>query len=267
MKRHQDYVLDREGNAVAGAEVYVRKQSDSTLVQLYSDNGVTTKANPTTTDNDGEFFFYTADNDLKLEVFVEGVEQQEVTHFQHYDLSVISTFGFSLIDDANAGAALTTLGVSAFAQTILDDANAGAARTTLGIGTGAVLDEATVAHYRANTADKVLTTDIVWGSADYVVLTPGTNVATDMSAGFNFSLAMGGNYTLDNPTNTKNGQTGAIVFTQDGTGSRTLAYGANWKFAGGADPVLSTAASAVDVLFYQVISSSLIYGTLVKALA
>ncbi len=40
--------------------------------------------------------------------------------------------GRALLDDANAAAQLTTLGVSAFAQTILDDANAAAARTTLG---------------------------------------------------------------------------------------------------------------------------------------
>ncbi|MBZ0325950.1 MAG: hypothetical protein K8F57_07105 [Alphaproteobacteria bacterium] len=44
-----------------------------------------------------------------------------------------SAFGASLIDDADAGAALTTLGVSAFAKTILDDADAATARSTLGL--------------------------------------------------------------------------------------------------------------------------------------
>jgi len=125
---------------------------------------------------------------------------------------------------------------------------------------------ATTTQYRANTADRLIETDTAWGAADYVALTPGTNVSVDMSSGFNFSLAMGGNYTLDNPTNTKS-QAGAIVITQDGTGSRTLAYGTNWKFAGGTDPTLSTAAGAVDVLFYQVISSTSIVGNLVKAIA
>jgi hypothetical protein len=88
-----------------------------------------------------------------------------------------------------------------------------------------------------------------------------------MSSGFNFSMTMDGDYTLSNPTNTKNGQTGCIVLTQDGTGTQTLAYGSNWKFAGGTDPVLSTAAGSVDILFYQVISSSVIFANLVKAIA
>lgn len=143
MKKMFDFVFDREGNAVTGAEVYVRKQSDNTLVTLYSDNGVTTKANPTITDSDGEFSFYTADNTLKLQVYVGGVQQNEIDNLQHYDVGAITTFGWSLIDDANASAALTTLGVSAFAKTILDDADAGTVRTTIGLGTAAVKNTGT----------------------------------------------------------------------------------------------------------------------------
>jgi len=49
----------------------------------------------------------------------------------------LTTLGFSefaktLIDDATASAALTTLGFSAFAKTLIDDASASAALTTLG---------------------------------------------------------------------------------------------------------------------------------------
>jgi hypothetical protein len=116
-------------------------------------------------------------------------------------------------------------------------------------------------------AAKALSPDNVFDASATVALTPGTNVSVDMSSGFNFTLAMGGNYTLDSPTNEKVGQSGFIQITQDGTGSRTLAYGPEWKFAGGTDPVLSTAASAVDVLFYQVLSTGNIYANLVKAIA
>lgn len=43
-----------------------------------------------------------------------------------------SDFIVTLFDDANAGAVLTTLGVSAFVQTIFDDANAAAVLATIG---------------------------------------------------------------------------------------------------------------------------------------
>lgn len=46
----------------------------------------------------------------------------------------LTAAGRALIDDANAAAQLTTLGVSAYIKTLLDDADAIAARTTLGVG-------------------------------------------------------------------------------------------------------------------------------------
>ena len=69
----------------------------------------------------------------------------------------VSSFGISLIDDADAAAARTTLGLgsaattassdyvaasslSTFGGTLIDDADASAARTTLGLGTAATID-------------------------------------------------------------------------------------------------------------------------------
>lgn len=54
-------------------------------------------------------------------------------------LTDLTAAGRAILDDANAAAQLTTLGVSAFVQTILDDADAGTVRTTLGLGALAVL--------------------------------------------------------------------------------------------------------------------------------
>ena len=89
-----------------------------------------------------------------------------------------------------------------------------------------------------------------------VALTDAATVAVDLSLGNNFTVTLAGNRTLGAPTNVTAGQSGVIVVTQDGTGSRTLAYNSVYKFAGGTAPTLTTTASAVDVLAYYVESST-----------
>tara|TARA_R100000654_G_scaffold44594_2_gene70899 strand:+ start:214 stop:843 length:630 start_codon:yes stop_codon:yes gene_type:complete len=76
-----------------------------------------------------------------------------------------------------------------------------------------------------------------------------------------------GAYTLANPSNLVAGQTGSIFVVQDGSGSRTLAYGSKFKTAGGSGITLSTAANAVDRIDYIVHTTSLIQivGTLAYA--
>lgn len=132
------------------------------------------------------------------------------------------------------------------------------------LGTIASFNETTTAQFLANTSGKALSTDKVWAAGASVALTDAATVAVDMSLGLNFTLTIGGNRALGNPTNPKVGQSGWIAITQDGTGSRTLSYGTNWEFAGGSAPVLSTAAGTKDVLFYTVLSSTSILGNLVK---
>ena len=95
-------------------------------------------------------------------------------------------------------------------------------------------------------------------------LTDGATITPNFALANNFSLTIGGNQTLANPTNLVAGQSGVILITQDGTGSRTLAYGSNWKFAGGAAPVLTTTPAAVDALVYYVNSSSAITTSLIN---
>lgn len=95
-------------------------------------------------------------------------------------------------------------------------------------------------------------------------LTDGSTITPDFAVANNFSLTIGGNRTLANPSNLTAGQSGVIVITQDGTGSRTLAYGSYWKFANGTAPTLTTTASAVDVLAYYCESSTRITARLIS---
>jgi hypothetical protein len=117
---------------------------------------------------------------------------------------------------------------------------------------------AAAADFRANVASHVLDTTGTWGAAAFVTLVDAATIAVDMSTGLNFQVTLTGNRTLGNPTNTKVGQSGAIVVNQDATGGRTLAFGSAYKFANGVAPTMSTAANSVDILFYYVYTSSFI---------
>jgi len=98
-------------------------------------------------------------------------------------------------------------------------------------------------------------------------LTDGATITADFAVANNFSVTLGGNRTLANPSNQTAGQSGCIWITQDGTGSRTLAYGSQWDFTGGTAPTLSTAAASVDCLVYAVQSSTKITATLISNLS
>ena len=87
-------------------------------------------------------------------------------------------------------------------------------------------------------------------------LTDGATITPNFATANNFSVTLGGNRTLANPTNLTAGQSGAIAITQDGTGSRTLAFGSYWKFASGTAPTLTTTASKTDLLVYYVESTT-----------
>jgi len=98
-------------------------------------------------------------------------------------------------------------------------------------------------------------------------LTDGATITPDFSLANNFSVTLGGNRTLANPTNLTAGASGCIWITQDGTGSRTLSYGTHWDFSGGTAPTLTTTASARDCLVYSVQSATQITATLITNLS
>lgn len=79
-------------------------------------------------------------------------------------------------------------------------------------------------------------------------LTDAATISTDCSLDNVFSVTLGGNRTLGSPSNAVAGATYLWIITQDGTGNRTLAYNAVFKFPNGLAPTLSTGANKIDVL-------------------
>lgn len=86
-------------------------------------------------------------------------------------------------------------------------------------------------------------------------LTDASTVATDASLGNIFRVTLGGNRTLGTPTNPQPGQKAIWIFSQDATGTRTLAFSPVFRFGTTVtSPTISTTAGRQDMMggIYQV---------------
>ena len=115
----------------------------------------------------------------------------------------------------------------------------------------------------ATGGDATLAGDNTWTGAQRGQITSVNSAATitlDMSTTNNFHVtALAHNTTFAAPSNQVAGQSGSIFITQDGTGSRTAAWHANFKWKGGTAPTLSTAAASVDRIDYIILASGTIH--------
>lgn len=124
----------------------------------------------------------------------------------------------------------------------------------------------TVQGYDADTAKTDTAQTFTAGQrGEITTLTSGATVTPDFADSNNFTLTLGTNVTLANPSNLTAGQSGSIFLVQDGTGSRTLSFGSYWDFAGGTAPTISSAASTVDRLDYIVRSTTSIHAVVTLA--
>ena len=103
---------------------------------------------------------------------------------------------------------------------------------------------------RMKSSGKVAFANSAYASVFVDATTTGATVL-DFDTYQNFYLTATGNVTLSNPTTESIGQSGVIVFEQDGSGSRALSRGAE-VYAPGAALTISTAASAIDIIPYFV---------------
>jgi hypothetical protein len=251
--------------AQAAAELAFDNFDDIYLGAKASDPSVDNDGNAL---NAGDLYFNTTSNNLKV---YTGSAWADAALTAANFLTVAN----NLSDLNNAGTARTNLGLGTIATQASDNvsitggsvtgitdltvadggtgaSSASAARTNLGlvIGTDVQAYDADIVAKDVNntfTAAQRGSTDTDTSNTGSVTLNFDTNQ--------NFVLTLTGNVTLANPTTEAVGQSGFIVFIQDGTGGRTVSLGTDYETAGGAGLTLSSAASTTDIVPYVVAAS------------
>ena len=83
---------------------------------------------------------------------------------------------------------------------------------------------------------------------EVITVSYASTITLDFRTANNFTVTLTGNTTFANPSNLAAGQSGIVFVIQDGTGSRTAAFGSYWDFSDGTAPTLSTGVNAVDMI-------------------
>ena len=114
----------------------------------------------------------------------------------------------------------------------------------------------------STTGDAVLANHNNWTGAqrgNITTLTSSANITINMSTTNNYSVVLAHNTAFENPTYQVAGQSGSIFIKQDGTGSRTASWKADWKWKGGTAPTLTTTAGAYDRVDYIILEDGKIH--------
>ena len=175
------------------------------------------------------------------------------TGFQMGDLTLGTTLtvGTAVLPDASGGADIGSTSAEFGDVFIADD-------KAIKFGS----DQDATIEYDEDGDDQLKIGGAVTAFTNAVVGKPDTDtsntgsVTLDFDANQNFVLTLTGNVTLANPSTEKVGQSGFIVFIQDGTGSRTVTLGTDYETAAGAGITLTTTASATDIVPYVVAASN-----------
>ena len=144
--------------------------------------------------------------------------------------------------------------ISAFGRTLVDDADAATARTTLGVSVPLV--QATASDIRAGVSGTYVSGGAMESASEEVTITDAATIAVNWSAFLTGKVTLAGNRTLGAPTSAEPGTWRVIRVTQNATGGWTLGYAAAYKTQDGADPQISTAPDANDTLYIYCVSSN-----------
>lgn len=262
---------DVTGVPYSGAKLYFYQSGTTTLITVYQDSAKTTPhTNPVVADTSGTF----------PEIYVD-TDPFKYLLTTSAGVTIDSADAVPLVQTGSLDADLAAIGLLGTAGILARIASNTWALRTITVGTGMAisnaggvagnpsisLDLATTTQIKANTANKVLTTDVAYSAANEVTLTDAATIVVDNSLFINAVVTLAGNRTLGTMSNPVINRTGRFRVVQDATGSRTLAYHGDYEFAGGSAPVLSTAANAQDILYYDVLASGRVIISALKAIA
>lgn len=158
-------------------------------------------------------------------------------------------------------------GLTAFGATLVASANATAGRTAMGVAIGS--------DVQAFDADIVKRDERVAYTAgqlgNITTLTDGANVAIDFGANgttqvMQVTLAGNRTFTAVNLANLTAAFPFVLLVKQDANGTRVATWSSDFKFAGGTDPTLSTAANATDMISGLATVNGVYMGSLIQNL-